>query len=133
MNRSAAVTPASRPGLPAGASGIVAEIESACALVQAGANDVASPRFVAVALARTDFVAGRTPDVGELDPARRRFLVKRVGAHLAATDGRDGFGDPGQAQGRRGGEAPMFLDSRMAQDAGRRSRAGRRTCGDGRR
>lgn len=77
-------------GVTPGATEIVPNIETAKALVAAGAIAGASPRVSAMLLATEDLAADlgaeRTPQGGELDYARRRFLVECVAAGVVAID-----------------------------------------------
>ena len=77
-------------GIASGATEIVPNIETARALVNAGAIVAASPRVTALLLATEDLAADlgaeRTPQGGELDYARRRFLVECAAADVVAID-----------------------------------------------
>lgn len=89
-------------GLPEGDIEIVPNIETARALVSAGAIAAASPRVAAMLLATEDLAADldaeRTREGRELDYARRRFLVECVAANVVAIDCPWTFGDAAGAE-----------------------------------
>lgn len=104
-------------GLAEGATEIVPNIETARALVSAGAIAAASPRVTAMLLATEDLAADlgaeRTPDGRELDYARRRFLVECVAAGVVAIDCPYTFSDP----------AHLEADARFARGLGYKAKS----------
>lgn len=79
-----------RHGIPEGSTEIVPNLETAAALVAAGAILAASPRVTGAILAAEDMAndlgAERTPDCRELAYVRQRFLVECTAAGVTAVD-----------------------------------------------